>query len=386
MDKNIQTLLDLLKVVLFNQPMDVSIDDPKTLYRMAKENGLSGTIYPVVKDKISEPVILSRFQKDFYKYVSDDEKKLALVEKISEIFNQNGIDHVFLKGSHLKHIYPKTYMRSMGDIDVLVKADRIKFAGECLVNAGFDFISERAEHDTYEFGNVEVEVHRAISVNVLTHKESLLEDVWHHVELKSENRYQLQPEFETTYLLHHLKAHMLMGGVGVRNVIDIGIFLDHMKNIIKPEILKELLTQQGYQIFFMNIVYSNEKYLDIYLKEYRYFPIEYDENLFHLFTNYIIRSGVHGLGMDFNTFTSRFASQKKHRSVLNMVFPSYALMKYRYPKMMKLKILLPLAWFRRWIYVAFYKSKRALGYFKLIKKVDKTEVENTSELFKKMGI
>ena len=46
------------------------------------------------------------------------------IERISKVFEQEHIRHMFLKGSVLKKIYPKSEMRRMGDIDILIANDR----------------------------------------------------------------------------------------------------------------------------------------------------------------------------------------------------------------------------------------------------------------------
>jgi len=121
MDKTTQTLLDILKVTLMNKQVTFSIEDPKKLYNISKENGLSGSIFESILNQIEDKDVLDRFRKDFFMFVSDDEKKLNLIDRISSLFDSYKIDHIYLKGSSIKEAYPKTYMRSMGDIDVLVR-------------------------------------------------------------------------------------------------------------------------------------------------------------------------------------------------------------------------------------------------------------------------
>lgn len=90
---------------------------------MAKENGLSGIIFSCLDKKFIDKDTYMLFQKDFYEYQQKDVFQLKAIEEVSQIFSVNSIEHIFLKGSVLKQIYPQTYMQCMGDIDILVKKD-----------------------------------------------------------------------------------------------------------------------------------------------------------------------------------------------------------------------------------------------------------------------
>ena len=49
------------------------------------------------------------------------------VKKVIKAFEQEDIDHIFLKGYEIKHCYPVTELRSMSDVDILIrKEDREK--------------------------------------------------------------------------------------------------------------------------------------------------------------------------------------------------------------------------------------------------------------------
>ena len=105
----------------------------------------------------------------------------------------------------------------------------------------------------------------------------------------------------------------------------------------------------------------------------------------------VIRSGVHGYGIEHNPLNNVFAgdnNQKtsKLKSILRLIFPSYQTIRYKYPKMLRNKIFLPIAWIRRIINVILRKTKKMFMYFKLVKESKLSEIMNISKIFNEIGI
>jgi len=391
MDKSIKELLDILKITYINMEIDITVTDPKRLYLIAKENGVSGSIYETIKNHIEDKEILSKFKKDFYLYVSDDTRKSEIQKNISMCLNSREIKHIFLKGSELKQMYPKSYMRSMGDIDVLLKPDEMDRAKEVLIENNYKLHGLGAVHDTVRYGKLDIELHRRLILVADYPEFNILESIWDSTTKEVEYEFRINPEMDLIYLLAHIKKHMVTVGVGLRNIIDIGIYLNYYKGKMDVRLLKELLTISSSLAFFESLLLINEKYLNLELKDYYKVDKELDEDLYEVFTEYIVRSGVHGLGMDFNTFTNRFAGadkahSTKNKKLLRMVFPRYSSLKYIYPRLLKYNLLLPIAWIARWFKLFFIDKKRTNFKLSLLKKMNKEYVKEVNELFSRMGL
>ena len=391
MRSDIEALLNALRSSFYDKKNPFYVENAKKLYKVAKENGFSGTIYKAIEQKLVDMYILNRFRRDFYKFIADDEKKLNLITKITDILNERKIDHIYLKGSHLKHLYPETYMRSMGDIDILVKEQDINKTEDLLIKNGFDLNSKGPVHDILFYGEIEVEVHRRLVFEERDEHFEVLREAWDHAISIDQHVYQLEPEYELIYLLYHNKKHLLNGGIGLRNVIDIGVFLEQTIDSIDCSKLKALLEDTETTVFFQKMIIFNDRYLGLNLKEH--FNIEHDPDqlLYQAFTDYVVDSGVHGYGTSHNQLSLRFSVNKnknvsKFRTILQIIFPSYQSLRYQYPKMLKHKIWLPVAWLRRMFKVLFKKTKRILLYFKLFKKSKSKEIMKVSKIYKKIGI
>ncbi len=95
--------------------------DELSLTKIIFENGLVGLVYQSINQSTFKmQKYYQMLTQAFGSFVSKDIQQQAIIEDIKKLFNQHEIKHVFLKGSHLKQLYPETYMRGMGDIDCVV--------------------------------------------------------------------------------------------------------------------------------------------------------------------------------------------------------------------------------------------------------------------------
>ncbi|HCB66800.1 MAG TPA: hypothetical protein DEP70_04475, partial [Acholeplasmataceae bacterium] len=116
------TLIELFQVTtcaLNKQIYQGAISNDKEFYFKTVENGLSGLVFSALnKDQITKQ-LFEHLQKDTMLYILKDTLQLEAIENINKMLTEAEVKHLFLKGSRLKKIYPETYMRAMGDIDLL---------------------------------------------------------------------------------------------------------------------------------------------------------------------------------------------------------------------------------------------------------------------------
>ena len=383
MEQSVQELCWLLQEVLFEKQHDFQITDSERLYTIAKENGLSGTVFEVIKAHGVTDVAYTKFQKDFFKYVAQDEEQLRTIELIEGLLNANNIKHVFLKGSILKNIYPKTYMRAMGDIDFLIQEKDRKLVQDLFDRLDIELKSSGFVHDYYKTeSKLSVEAH----VRLTMKKEECvdLENIEAIVK-KQKNKY----EIELLYLLYHIKKHLLTSGIGLRSVIDIGIYLNHHSEHLDVGVLYEILDRNGLTKLYENLALFSERYLGVtydILIENR----TLSDELLNSFTDYIVLSGIHGLGLSFNSFTGLVSSQRdtrfpKFKSLLKIVFLSYSDLNALYPRTVKCRLLLPLGYVLRVFDFLFKHRKRRRYKLKQLLRMNEN-VNQTQKVFDELGI
>lgn len=386
-----EVLFEAIKSVLDNTVFNLDISQYKAFYRLAKENGLSGMIYKVLnKEKLSQEVYL-RFEKDFFMYNFQHEKQVALIKKIDDLMNENQIEHIFLKGVSLKAYYPESYMRSMGDIDVLVKEDKIKLVREVFENHQIKLTGNSTAHDNYEdLQGLSIEVHPRISRDVDDRFDSLSDHAWNESFIVENSRYQLNVEYEICYLLVHLVKHFYSSGVGLRSILDIGLFVKENQEIINENRLIEQLNQFNLDKFFLTIMYLNKLYFSIDAFSNLQEDYQLKDSTLEALTEYILVSGIHGHGVGFNRFIGRLGGhhlQKKKRIslIISIVFPSYKDMSGMYPWLRRMPLLYPFTWVVRWFKIMVLKFGVSLKKIRSLF-TKSQEVEKVSKMYEEIGL
>lgn len=105
------------------------LEEWNSIYEIACRNNLFPLLYYKLKEhKISIPLqIENSLRGNYLDYSGKDLKRKRQLLEIIKIFNDNGIDHILLKGSHLaEKVYSNSALRSMCDIDVLIRKSDIR--------------------------------------------------------------------------------------------------------------------------------------------------------------------------------------------------------------------------------------------------------------------
>lgn len=364
------------------------------VFLLARDNGLSGLLYESIDPYWTTKEELALFQKDYFQYLKRDTLQMEAVKQLHRLFLEQSIDHMFLKGTRLKQLYPQTYWRSMGDIDVLIRPEKMKQAHDIMNSLGYDNTSNSANHDMFvKDRDVVVEIHPKLTNESTEKHNALFDDVWGVVKETIEHEFEFPVEVELVYLLIHLAKHFASSGVGLRSVLDIGVFLWKKGDQLNMEILHKLLEETKLTLFYENMVRLNHRWFAFPIRHYA-IEGELEANFADALLSYLIDSGVHGKGKDFNSYLAGMAaktaqsgsvSQGRFKFFLKMAFPSREGMASTYPYLNKHKWLLPVAWFQRFWKLLFKKTRRTFRNIKRLR-VDKTVIQEASELYQKLGL
>ncbi|MCK9536333.1 MAG: nucleotidyltransferase family protein [Bacilli bacterium] len=386
MNPIIKQLCDICVASLNKQQYISPLINEKALFVMSKENGLTGLIYPTIKKMLSVSEISRKVEKDYYTYIAADIKQNALAGRINALLNKHGIDHVFLKGFNLKTIYPESYMRGMGDIDILIRESDQAIVKNVFKDKKIILTGKAEHHDNYLYGkDVFIEVHHTL----FPERHQFLDiDPWGLANSISQHCYEFEKEYELVYLLSHLAKHFASSGAGLRSVLDIGLYLKHYLNKLNLDKLFDYIKAINKEIFFTNIVYLNKLLFSFDFPENLYLSplLLYDD--YWEITQYIAMAGIHGYGHDFNIFAVQMAThqlkdKKPFSFYSNKIFPPYKTMKSIYPIIARWKILLPFGWVLRWFRLLFKKST----YNKIKKmKIKQKEVSDNINFLQKVGL
>jgi hypothetical protein len=389
MKVEVKMFLELVKAALKQEIHPQAIANGPEVYRLARENGLSGLIFPVLDQNLLDPQVYRSFQKDFYEYLTKDAKQTAATALVHNWFSEKGIAHIFLKGAFLKPLYPASYMRSMGDIDILIKAEDLPEVHEILEAHAYRNWSNSASHDCFHNGKgVFLEIHPRLDAEVDSKYDSLFENPWDWAELREGYRYDFSPEYHLAYLLYHMAKHLISSGIGFRSLLDLSIMVEKMA--IDWDKAEDLLQKAGLSDFaqtmfgFCREYFGGDK-----------FPIsgEVDAELLEEFTAYLVRSGIHGIGENFNPFIPRMlrdaqgddVRKGRRQTIFRMIFPKRSVLQDSYPYLKKRPWLLPWAWLSRFLRLAFKQRKSSIRKIKKLKVKDEALIEQR-DLMRKIGL
>lgn len=176
------------------------------------------------------------------------------LKNVCDVLEEEGIDHLPLKGAVLRSLYPEPWMRTSSDIDILIKQEDVSRAEELLgQRLGYKAPTDRTAHDIsfYSPSGVHVELHFDLVEEQDTSEAAvaLLREVWSHTVLLEGYRYRRAMTDGMFYFYHiaHMAKHVAYSACGVRNFIDLWL-LDEQSELHEQE-RQQLLSRTGLDTF-----------------------------------------------------------------------------------------------------------------------------------------
>ena len=234
--------------------------DWEEIYRIA----FAQTIVCIVTDGISllpdshKPVIdvLELFLADTLATEIRNEQMDRFLGQMMVSLESEGFRPVVLKGQCLALNYPEPSHRQSGDIDLLIPPSRYKALKEYLCSKATQVDGEYEEilHQGMMFGNVEVEVHGAVS-SLLSYPldrtlAAMVEDMFDKedfsmTDIRGTGVRVPGDCFNAVYVMLHLLRHYFTGGVGLRQISDWAMFLKANKGKLDKVRLEQILRSLG---------------------------------------------------------------------------------------------------------------------------------------------
>lgn len=191
--------------------------------------------------------------------------------ELHDLLTENGIPYVILKGAASASYYPTPILRTMGDVDFLVKEQDLKRTGELLERIGFQPEADTGGvHIGYHRGNSTWEMHR--SVNGIPESgageiiRGYLSDVIETaVDYDEGNGILRIPDHfhHGLILLLHTASHLTSEGVGLRHLCDWAVFVNHFSDAQFVELFESRLKACGLWRFAQLLTLVSVKYLHL---------------------------------------------------------------------------------------------------------------------------
>lgn len=359
-------------------PMDFDVTGKeKDLYRLSRRHDLAHLIGDALlrNNLLSDDKIKAVFKKQMVSAMYRYEQQNAVYLDIQRIFNDEKIEFIPLKGLVVRDYYPKSWMRTSCDIDVLIKQNDVKRATSVLVKNGFQTDNIRHYHDySFYFGETHLELHFTLCENN-KQLDKLLSQVWDYAEQSDGFKFQETGEFFVAHHIAHMAFHFMNGGCGIRPFMDLWL-LKH-SDFYSEDLLRAMLDGNRLTAFYKAVChlsevwFGNEKHTDLSLK----------------MQDYIIRGGVYGSSVNSTPVGIARNDGNKLKYLLKIAFLPYRNMCVFYPSLVKHKILLPFCYVHRVFIKLFGKDrKKVKGHINMVVSNSDESVANAKELLNELEL
>lgn len=348
-------VISLIKSALLNKnEVTEEISDWSEIIRFAFRHQIVSLIYyGVIYSGINVPKDdLQILENMALKNMSVDINQIYAIKRLEEEFNLNQIEYMLLKGSVLKHIYPKTDMRTMGDIDILIRTEQYEKISDIMIKLGYSFDAESSHDFEWTSKFAHIELHKSMIPPQDADFYKYFHSGWEKSHKCSNNSYSysISDEDQLIYVFTHFAKHYRSAGIGIRHMLDLWIILKKYPQINQNTVF-EALESIGLLEFYKNIIYVLEVWFDN----------KPSTEKSDYITEYIFESGAYGLQK--NRIISKSVKKSDDESTLemrakhikSMLFPNIASMKLAYPILKKFPFLLPAVWIFRFFKVLIFK-------------------------------
>ena len=203
-------------------------DDMPDLFRQSKEHYVAPLVYNIVPSLPIDDKMLKEWEMLYIQNIAHYTRIKYTQTQVLEKLTAQGIPVIVLKGTAAATYYIKPALRTMGDIDLLVKPEFYDKCVNSLQDLGYVDITTEIEekigrHRVFQGKEAIIELHHFFSSDVNGNKGYILDDlIFADIEL---GRYQLSDPINGLVLLNHLAQHM-EAGIGLRQLIDWMMFVN----------------------------------------------------------------------------------------------------------------------------------------------------------------
>ena len=268
-DKTKKVILQLLPGSLFQKTFSVAeeTDWQAVLLECRLQSVVSLAYASLPKDVISAEV-LGEWEKYFNLELMQNSKVSYAHSLINDFLIKNEIPYVILKGCVSASYYDSPMLRTMGDVDFLVKAENFEKVDALLVENKFKPHNIKHEYEkAYSKANVTFELHKNINGapggKVGKTIEGYFEDIIEKAELiKTDFAQYYSPSVfhHGLIMLLHIARHMVTGGIGLRHLCDWAVFVNKLGDEF-PDLYEAKLKKVGLWKFAQIITQICVEYL-----------------------------------------------------------------------------------------------------------------------------
>ena len=397
---------------------DVSLE---ALYQAAQKHNVGGIVSSmlqlVMKTRAEDPAV-RKFQEIYMATIFRSVRLEEEVKMFADRMEQAGIPYAFFKGYELRELYPDPELRTMGDVDVLVRDEDMEKTLRVLNGLGYTKEGEGSAVWTCTNGTLSYEIHRRLAFgkywNQVDHESYFakafdrLQDkpgprrggsgaVNGTVSGKSRRYFSLEDHF--IFLCFHLAKHLNSTGAGIRMVMDIALYLKAYQEQMAWKYIWEECRKIRLDVFVETLLQACREWFQmpsgVEAGKTEATGNAPDKEVLGQLAAYIMTGGVFGFERDDSIRRLRkgIDARTDHASMLirtkalwRIAFPQRKHMAYFMPAVECHPALLPLAWVRRWVRGLRERQRMKAAFHGLGKSTHVNEAREQYRLLKKIGL
>lgn len=256
------TIFEVLKASLLTNE-NISFADWSLLFEEMKQQTVAALPYELL------PPEMTQWRNYCRKKQTQFVRLMYAQQQLLELLEQHGIPCVILKGAAAAMYYPHPSLRTMGDVDYLVKRADLEKAAALLESNGYTLAHKKnlsRYHFSYVRDHIEFEIHWRLPLisdsdedRLNYFEEGIAGRIWHEIE---GYRFPTLPTLRNgLVLIFHIDQH-LRSGLGLRQIVDWMMYV----NSLQPEewaALQPLLAENGVETLARTVTVFCQRYLGL---------------------------------------------------------------------------------------------------------------------------
>ena len=369
------------------------------LLYLAQIHSLGPVIYHMLQGQRKQlmeqkPELFQRMQRAYHSAVYVSVTQEASRAEIEEAFQNAGIQLVFFKGAQLRQLYPVPELRTMGDMDCLIRREDRAKAHQLMIQLGYECQVDAEPVWMYNRNGIVIEMHTLLAAKDIGNGvdyEFFFSDAMEHV-MKKNGKLCLGKEYHLCYLIYHIAKHLCSTGAGVRMIADIGAFLHNYRNQLDWDKVEKMLRQSQLWGTALAVYGLCQRWFGVKTPVF----VPASEKVLDELETYIVAGGTFGFEThDAGDMYRRRAIQNKGElngwkfqihMMFRYLFPSSdVLIRYFLPAK-RHRWLVPVAWVCRCWGGIFERKQRSLATIRSMTQGDIQRSRREAELLREIGL
>lgn len=242
-----------------------------SIYKISVSQGIWQTVYMALQKNYD----VSKYERGVLSNVAMNVSRKEYIYETVETLEKNGIDCCYLKGITVARFYKFPECRISGDTDILIDEKNIDNAGRILKNLGYDVEKNignmyhfEARHPVGGLLEVHVGLYQKHIDDMLFKNLLKFEEPCNELNIDGHMVHTLGVNDGLNHLTAHYIKHFISKGVGLRQLLDLLLYMENYRADIDWESYKSIWTEIGFFGLIEKLKGIGVKYLGRHFETY----------------------------------------------------------------------------------------------------------------------